>query len=66
MEWSRLETSEQPNGNLLKQKERKTEDFRIIRKLLFGPVQNVQGSWQVRVDFELNALIGNNLSLIHI
>jgi hypothetical protein len=31
---------------------------RILRKI-FGPVQNEDGSWRVRMNYELNELIGN-------
>jgi hypothetical protein len=31
---------------------------RILRKI-FGPVQNENGSWRIRMNYELNELIGN-------
>jgi hypothetical protein len=31
---------------------------RILRKI-FGPVQNEDGSWRIRMNYELNELIGN-------
>jgi hypothetical protein len=31
---------------------------RILRKI-FGPVQNEDGSWRIRINYELNELIGN-------
>jgi hypothetical protein len=31
---------------------------RILRKI-FGPVQNEDGSWTIRINYELNELIGN-------
>jgi hypothetical protein len=31
---------------------------RILRKI-FGPVQNEYGSWRIRMNYELNELIGN-------
>ena len=31
---------------------------RILRKI-FGPVQNEDGSWKIRMNYELNELIGN-------
>ena len=31
---------------------------RILRKT-FGPVQNENGSWRIRMNYELNELIGN-------
>ena len=31
---------------------------RILRKI-FGPVQNGDGSWRIRMNYELNGLIGN-------
>jgi len=31
---------------------------RILRKI-FGPVQNEDGSWRIRMNYELNKLIGN-------
>jgi len=30
----------------------------ILRKI-FGPVQNEDGSWRIRMNYELNELIGN-------
>jgi hypothetical protein len=30
----------------------------ILRKI-FGPVQNEDGSWRIRINYELNELIGN-------
>ena len=32
---------------------------RILRKI-FGPVQNEDGSWRIRMNYELNELIGND------
>jgi len=31
---------------------------RILRKI-FGPAQNEDGSWRIRMNYELNELIGN-------
>ena len=31
---------------------------RILRRI-FGPVQNEDGSWRIRMNYELNELIGN-------
>jgi hypothetical protein len=28
-------------------------------KKIFGPVQNKDGSWRIRMNYELNELIGN-------
>jgi len=33
-------------------------ECRILRKI-FGPVQNEDGSWRIRMNYELNELIGN-------
>jgi hypothetical protein len=33
-------------------------EHRIFRKI-FGPVQNEDGSWRIRMNYELNELIGN-------
>jgi hypothetical protein len=33
-------------------------DHRILRKI-FGPVQSEDGSWRIRMNYELNELIGN-------
>jgi hypothetical protein len=33
-------------------------EHRILRKI-FGPVQNEDGSWRIRMNYELNELIGN-------
>jgi len=33
-------------------------ESRILRKI-FGPVQNEDGSWRIRMNYELNELIGN-------
>jgi len=33
-------------------------EHRILRKIL-GPVQNEDGSWRIRMNYELNELIGN-------
>jgi len=32
---------------------------RILRKI-FGPMQNEDGSWRIRMNYELNELIGNS------
>jgi hypothetical protein len=31
----------------------------IILRIIFGPVQNVDGSWRIGMNYELNELIGN-------
>jgi hypothetical protein len=33
-------------------------ESRILRKI-FGPLQNEDGSWRIRMNYELNELIGN-------
>jgi hypothetical protein len=33
-------------------------EHRILRKI-FGPVQNEDGSWRIRMNYELNELTGN-------
>ena len=38
--------------------DRDEQRLRILRKI-FGPVQNEDGSWRIRMNYELNELIGN-------
>ena len=38
--------------------DRGEQHFRILRKL-FGPVQNEDGSWRIKMNYELNELIEN-------
>jgi hypothetical protein len=33
-------------------------ELRILKKI-FGPLQNENGSWRIRMNYELNELIGN-------
>jgi hypothetical protein len=40
------------------EKHLRTFERRILRKILC-PVQNEDGSWRIRMDYELNKLIGN-------
>ena len=38
----------------------RTFELRILRKI-FGPVQNKEGSWRIRMNYELNELIENRI-----